>query len=67
MSVEELQNIVAKITKEKVNTKEPPSHPPISTSGQSKEQEVQDTFAKVDSTMPDSSTAEEQAKEQIGQ
>ena len=66
MSVEELQKVVAKITKEKVNSQEPPLHPPIATSGQSQEQVVSDTIAKVDSTMPDYSTAKEQSKEQIG-
>ena len=63
MSVEELQKAIAEITKEKVNPQEPPLHPPISTSGQSKEQAVSDTIAKIDSTMPDTSTIEEQAKE----
>ena len=67
VSVEELQKVVVEITKEKVNPQEPPSHPPTATSGQSKEKLVQDTIAKIDSKMPDTSTAEEKEKEKIGQ
>ena len=49
VSVEELQKVVAEITKEKVNTKEPPSQPPIATSGKPHEQKEKDVTAKVDS------------------
>ena len=38
VSVEELQKVVAEITKEKVNTQEPPSQTPIATNGQPTEQ-----------------------------
>ena len=41
-----------------MNPQEPPSHPPTATSGQPQEQVVQDTISKIDSTNPDSSTAE---------
>ena len=43
VSVEELKKAVANITREKVNPQEPPSHIPIATSGQPKEQAIQDT------------------------
>ena len=38
MSVEELKKNIANITRDKVNPQEPPSHIPIATSGQPKEQ-----------------------------
>ena len=63
VSVEELQKVVVEITKEKVNPQEPPSHPPTTISGQSQEQALSDTIAKVDSTKLDTSTTEEKAKE----
>ena len=59
VSVEELQKDVAKITKEKVNPQEPPSHTQIATSGQPQEQVVQDTFSRVDSTVQDTSIVEQ--------
>ena len=65
VSVEELQKVVANITKEKMNPQESPSHTQTTTSGQSQEQAVQVTIAKVDSTKSDTSAAEEQAKEKI--
>ena len=67
MSVEKLQKVVAKISKEKVNPQEAYSHTQTSTSGQPQEKVVLDTFAKVDSTKLDTSTTKEQAKEKIGQ
>ena len=67
MSVEELQKAVAKITKEKVNTQEPPSQTPTTTSEQPQEQQAQDASTKVDSTVIVSSTTKDQDKEKIGQ
>ena len=66
MSVEELQKAIAKINKDKVNLQEPPSHTKIATSGQQKEKVV-DTFSKVDSTKPNTSTVKEQEKEKTRQ
>ena len=63
VSVEELKKVVAKITKEKVNTKEPPSQNSIATSGQPQEKQAQDVIAKVDSTVIVSTTTEEQDRE----
>ena len=40
VSVEELQNAVVKINKEKVNTQEPPSQTPLATSEQPKEKKI---------------------------
>ena len=63
VSVEELQKVVAKITRDKVNTQKPPSQTPLATSGKSQEQQAQDAIAKVDSTMKITTTTEEQDKE----
>ena len=67
MSVDKLQKVVAEITEEKVNTQEPPSQPPIATSGQPQEKQAQDATTKVDSIVIVTSTTEEQDKEKIGQ
>ena len=67
VSVEELQKVVAEITKEKVNTQESPSQTPTATSGQPQEQQAQDATAKVDSIVIITSTTKEQDKEKIRQ
>ena len=67
VSVEELQKAVAEITKEKVNTQEPPSKTPTVTSGKPQEQQAQDATAKANSTMIVTKTTEEKDKEKLGQ
>ena len=66
VSVEELQKVVAEITKEKVNPQEPPSHTTIDTSGKLQEQVAQDTSTRFDSIVVETSTTEQQGKDQIG-
>ena len=49
--MDELQRVVADITRDKVNTKEPPSAIPLATSGQTIVQTSNDRSAKVDTTV----------------
>lgn len=67
VSVEELQKVVAMITKEKVNPKDPPSHTKTSTSGQPQEKTTQDESARVDTTVTMTSTTEQEGKKKKGQ
>ena len=67
VSVEELQKVVAEITKEKVNTQEPPSQPLLATTDQPKEKEAHEKIAMVDSSVIVTTTAEKPTKEKIGQ
>ena len=65
VSVEELQRVVAKITKEKVNPQEPPSQILAAISAQPTKKVDKDTTTKVDaSTSP---PATETVKDQTGQ
>ena len=62
-----MKKTIVEINREKANTQEPPSQPPIATSNQPKEKETQDTTAKVDHTVITTTATKEPAKEQIGQ
>ena len=64
VSVEELQKVVADITRDKVNPQEPPSHIPTNISGQPMEQIVVDTSANVDCTNKITTTVKETVKDQ---
>ena len=48
VSVDELQKVVVDITREKVNTQEPPFIIPTTTCGQPQEKTLEDTLVKVD-------------------
>ena len=63
MNVEVLQKVVVEITKEKVNTQEPPSKTPIATSEQAKEKE--DVIALVGSSVIVTTNVKEKDKENI--
>ena len=62
VSVEELQKIVVKITKKKVNPQLPPSHTQTTTSGKPQEQAIHVTISKVDSIVIVTTTTEEKDK-----
>ena len=49
-----------------MNPKEPPSHTQTTTSEKPQEQATQDTSARVDSIVSDTSIVEQQGKEKIG-
>ena len=48
VNVDELQKVVAKITRDKVNTKEPPYSIPKATSGYPQNKKLEDTSVEVD-------------------
>ena len=73
VSVDELQKVVADITRDKVNTQEPPSIIPIAITRQPQVQASIDTSTKVDTIVKvimieqQTKTVEETTKEQVGQ
>ena len=73
VSIDELQKAIADITRDKVNTQEPPSATPTTTSGQLQEKTSKDTSIKVDTIVKvvmieqQTKTIEETTKEQAGQ